>query len=258
LSRARAGPQPDARAAAAAPGPDGSGHGPGSLPGDAPAPDPTRLAVVLASGLVCAVWSHLYDRLGLPPRFDLGTFGLVLGGDVLPMLVTPLAFVWLVLGEPAGRYGWRARPLLPMLRDALGAWLALLPFVLFLSTQPEFQAFYPSPQFPPARIGLVGVAVNLVVNIAPQMLAGEFLYRGYLLLPLARRLGFGLAVAALLVPYVLLHAAKPGLEMLLALAGGFAFSWVAWRHRSFLPAFLAHWLVAATMDLFCFLQLRAS
>lgn len=213
-----------------------------------------RLAIVVASGLFCAVWSHLYDLWKLPPRFDLGSVGLILGGDVIPQLVAPLLVVWLVLREPLSRYGFKARPVLPWLRDALLCWLALLPIVLWMATTPEVRAFYPSPNFPPAREHAVGLAILWTLHHAPQLFSLEFLFRGFLLLPLGRRFGLAIAIAILVVPYVILHRTKPAPELLLAAVGGVAFSVVAWRNQSFLPAFLAHWLVAVSTDLLCFLQ----
>jgi membrane protease YdiL (CAAX protease family) len=216
-----------------------------------------RLLIVLVSGVVFASYSHLYDRWHLPPRFELGTFGLILGGDVLPMLVGPVLMIRLVLQEPFERYGWRMRPLSGVVRNGGLAFLSLLPIVVWLSTRPEFQAFYPSPQFPPARVGAIGLAVLWTLHHGPQLFSVECLFRGYLLFPLARRFGFWPGLAVMLVPYVVLHMTKPPLELMLATFGGVAFSVAAWRSQSFLPGFVAHWLVGVTMDLLCFAQLHA-
>jgi membrane protease YdiL (CAAX protease family) len=223
-------------------------------PGEPPKRD-LRLAIVVTSGLFFAAYSHLYDRWQLPPRFG-GSVGLILGGDVLPLLVGPLLVIWLLLREPPGRYGWRLRPLSGGLRNALLAYLSLLPLVAWLSTRPEFQSFYPSPQFAPARESAIGLAVLWTLHHGLQLFSTEFLFRGFLLLPLARRFGLWPGIAAMLVLYVILHLAKPPLELLLATLGGVSFSLAAWRSQSFLPAFVAHWLVAVTMDLLCFLQTR--
>jgi uncharacterized protein len=214
-----------------------------------------RLEVVVTSGLVFAAYSHLYDRWQLPPRF-VGSVGLILGGDVLPMLVGPLLVIWFVLRESPGRYGWRLRPVSGVLGNALLAYLPLLPLVAWLSTRPEFQSFYPSPKFAPARESAIGLAVLWTLHHGPQLFSTEFLYRGFLLLPLARRFGLWPGAVAMLLLYVGLHLSKPPRELLLATLGGIAFTLAAWRSRSFLPAFLAHWLVAVTMDLLCFLQVH--
>lgn len=211
---------------------------------------------VLAIGVAATLYSFFYDSLRLPPRLPFGTFGLVLGGDVLPLLVVPLLAVRVLLREPLARYGWRWPGLGTLLAAAGLAWLAMLPFVAWLAARPEFQAFYPSPAFPPAREHAVGLAFLWLLHHAPQLLATEFCFRGFLLMPLARRLGPASAIFVLTFLYVALHAAKPPLELGLAAWGGVVFSIAAWRTRSFWPAFLAHWAVAVTMDVLCFRALR--
>lgn len=216
-----------------------------------------RLAVLVAFGALFAVYSYGYDLWKLPPQVvEFGTVGRTLAGDVLPMLLAPIAVALLVLRLPLAEIGFRARPLAPLLRAGALAWLAVLPLVVWMSTRPEVQAFYPSPRFPPAREHWIGLAFLWGLHHVPQLLSVECLYRGFLLQPLAKRFGFAVATSLVVAPYVLLHWTKPPVELALAAWGGVVFSWAAWRTRSFLPAFLAHWLTAVTMDVLCFLQLR--
>jgi membrane protease YdiL (CAAX protease family) len=171
--------------------------------------------------------------------------------------VVPLLVIRFVLRRPVAGYGlgfpgWRR-----FAGHGLGAWLAVLPFVLALSQRPEFQAFYPSPSFPPAREHGIGLAFLWILHHGPQLFAVEFLFRGFLLQPLARAFGIGVALAVTVAPYVVLHGTKPTLELLQALWAGAVFGWVAWRTRSVWPAFLAHWLVAVSMDALCYAALRS-
>lgn len=214
-----------------------------------------RIGLVLAVGLAAAVYSHFYDRFQLPPRFP-GSIGLIVGGDVLPLLVVPVLFVWLALRDRLSRYGMRWPGLRSLALHSFVAWLAVLPFVLWLSTRPEFRAFYPSPAFPPAREHAIGLAFLWLLHHAPQLLATEFCFRGFLLFPIARQLGLVRAIVIQTAPYVLLHAAKPPLEQAQALWAGVVFALVAWRTGSFLPAFAAHWAIAVTMDWLCYRALH--
>ncbi|MGH0036847.1 MAG: CPBP family glutamic-type intramembrane protease [Myxococcota bacterium] len=211
-----------------------------------------NLAVVVGTLVFVSLWSAFYTTWRLPPQLPFGTFGLVLGGDVLPLLAVPLAVARFVLGGPLSDFGWKRPAWRDLLADTGSAWLAVAPLVVWLAMRPEFQAFYPSTAFPPAREHAIGLAFLWLLHHAPQLLALEFCYRGFALLPLARRFGVGFAVAPLLAWYVALHWGKPTLELVLAAWAGLVFSLVAWRSRSFWPAFLAHWLVAVTMDLLCF------
>jgi membrane protease YdiL (CAAX protease family) len=214
------------------------------------------VAAVAGVGVACALYSFYYDPLRLPPRLPFGTFGLVLGGDVLPLLVAPLLVGVLLLGQRPGDLGFRWPGLRSFALHSAIAWLLLLPWLLWLSRRPEFQAFYPSPAFPPAREHAVGLAFLWLLHHAPQLFATEFCFRGFLLQPLARGLGPALAIALQTGLYLLLHASKPPLEMAQATWGGVVFAAVAWRTRSFLPAFAAHWAVAVTMDALCFAALH--
>lgn len=220
--------------------------------GDAPR---DRIGAVAAVAIAVALYSHYYDRFQLPPRLP-GSLGLILGGDVLPLLVVPALFVRFGLRDRLGRYGFRWPGLRSLLLHAGAAWLAMLPFVVWLATRPEFQAFYPSPAFAPAREHWIGLLFLWLLHHGPQLFATEFCFRGFLLLPLARGLGVARAIVVQTAPYVLLHQDKPPLELAQAAWGGVVFALVAWRTGSFLPAFLAHWAVAVTMDWLCFRALH--
>jgi membrane protease YdiL (CAAX protease family) len=214
-----------------------------------------RVGWIALVGLAVAVYSHLYDRWQLPPRLP-GSIGLIFGGDVLPLFVLPALFARLVLHEPLARFGLRWPGWRSLLLHSAIAWAALLPFVLVLSQRPEFRSFYPSPAFPPAREHAIGLAFLWLLHHAPQLFATEFCFRGFLLFPLGRELGIVRAIAIQTALYVLLHAAKPPLELVQALWAGVVFAIVAWRSRSFLPAFVAHWAVAISMDWLCYRALH--
>lgn len=215
-----------------------------------------RLGVLVSAATFLNLYSIFYTVWKLPPQLSLGSVGVILGGDVLPLLVAPLLLIRFVLGRPLSDYGWRWPGWGELFTGAGIAYLGLLPLVFGLSLQPEFQAFYPSPVFPPAREHAIGLAFLWGLHHGPQLFALEFCWRGFLLLPLTRRFGLARALLGVLAFYVLLHADKPRLELLEAAWGGLLFGWVAWRSRSFLPAFAAHWLVAVTMDALCFLWLH--
>ncbi|NNL65241.1 MAG: CPBP family intramembrane metalloprotease [Myxococcales bacterium] len=206
------------------------------------------LRIVVPVGLACMVWSHYYDALRLPPRIPYGTFGLTLGGDVLPMLIVPLLVTGALLRWPLARVGVAWPGLARTLGHAGVAWLLVMPFVVVFAQRPEFQATYPSPAFPPARQHAVGLIALWLIHHAPQMLSLEFCVRGFLLQPIARAAGIGPALLVTGAPYVWLHLAKPPLELFQAGWAAVVFGVVAWRTRSFWPAFLAHWAVAVSMD----------
>ena len=171
-------------------------------------------------------------------------------------LVGPVLLTLFVLRAPLASIGFRGTPWGRTLRLGLLAWLAVLPLVVWIAFRPEMPAFYPSRNFPPAREHWIGLGFLWLLLHAPQLISVECCFRGLLLQPLANRLGFERATALILLPYLALHMTKPSPELLLAAWAGFVFAWVAWRARSFWPAFVAHWLTAVTMDALCYAQLH--
>ena len=72
--------------------------------------------------------------------------------------------------------------------------------------------------------------------------ASEFLYRGFLLFGLKEKFGEG-SILIQVVPFVLLHLGKPELETISTILTGILFGWVAYRGRSFWPAFIIHMFI---------------
>jgi uncharacterized protein len=90
----------------------------------------------------------------------------------------------------------------------------------------------------------------LVYEIAymAYFVAWEFLYRGYLLFSLERKIG-NFAIVVQTMPFALLHLGKPELEALGSVVAGIALGILALRTRSFWYGALVHITVAVTMDL---------
>jgi len=83
---------------------------------------------------------------------------------------------------------------------------------------------------------------NIAVYILTQIVtlaSWEFLYRGFLLFGLKEKLG-ELSIIVQMVPFVLLHLGKPELETLSTVITGLLFGYVAYRGRSYWPAFFIH------------------
>ncbi len=73
----------------------------------------------------------------------------------------------------------------------------------------------------------------------PTLLAWEYLLRGFLLFGLKERFGEA-SIIIQMVPFVLLHLGKPEVETLSCIVTGLWFGWVAYRGKSFWPAFIIH------------------
>lgn len=107
---------------------------------------------------------------------------------------------------------------------------ALVPIVLVLARQPDFQAFY--------RPSVAPLPMLLATNLL-DLPATEFLLRGFLMFALLRTIGpFAIVVAT--VPFVFSHLGKPELELLSTFFGGLVYGWLDWRTGSIVWSALAH------------------
>ena len=69
---------------------------------------------------------------------------------------------------------------------------------------------------------------SLLVTNVMDLASTEFIFRGFLMLTLARVFGpIGLVVA--LFPFTFTHLTKPELELLSTFAGGAVYGWLTWR-----------------------------
>ena len=72
-----------------------------------------------------------------------------------------------------------------------------------------------------------------------SLAASEFIYRGFLLFGLKEKFKEG-SILLQMIPFALLHLGKPELETVSTLFTGILFGYVAYRGKSFLPAFIIH------------------
>ena len=75
----------------------------------------------------------------------------------------------------------------------------------------------------------------------------EFFFRGFLLYG-ADDLGLAVGFILQLGCCVLIHAGKPFPETLVSIPASIVFAWITIRSRSFIYAFVIHWMVGATND----------
>lgn len=153
-------------------------------------------------------------------------------------LLAPLLMIGLFRDRPAD-YGLQLGKWKTGLALALGSALAAAPVLILAARSPSMVEYY-------AR-GERGLTEVLWVSTL-DLVGWEFFFRGFLLSVLGRLVGPN-AILIQAVPFALAHLGKPPLETLTTIFGGAYFGFVAWRSRSFLYAFLLHWLINVTVVL---------
>lgn len=150
----------------------------------------------------------------------------------LPLLVVTLGFrdrparFGLTLGE----WRWGA--------GLLVAGLAVMtPIIAWFSGFPDFVAYYGTV---PGSIGQIALRNGL------EVIPAEFLFRGFLMFVLLRRIG-PLAIVVVQVPFVMAHFGKPEIELWSTFLGGSIFAWLDWRTGSVVWSALGHLYVLTLM-----------
>ncbi len=197
-----------------------------------------RWAVALASGLLLIALKRWVQSGEDPPDPLAVNLGLYL---VVPLaLAAALAYRPRGVGMalPAGRDRW----------TVMAAFLAAAVVLAFAGTLfPAMMDYYPQPIWGEVTSDL-GSFVPYELGIAVIMLCVETLFRGWLVLATAERLGrWSIVVAA--VPYALAHLGKPPEEVVFSLLAGVAFGWADLRTRSILPSFTSHLTGSVLFDL---------
>jgi membrane protease YdiL (CAAX protease family) len=127
----------------------------------------------------------------------------------------------------------------------VGLYGAVFPLIFWVSWSPEFYSFYP--MYPQA--GRSWTDLLLWESLyAGQFIALEFFFRGFLVGGLGRYIGI-LSVPVSVMPYMMLHFAKPWPEAYAAIMAGLVLGWLAWKTKSIWGGVCIHCAVAMSMDL---------
>lgn len=160
-------------------------------------------------------------------------------------IVPAVLYSRFVLGMGLADLGLRLRGL----RDHIGLYVAMLaaisPVVLMASTTEHFQKVYP---FYRKAGDSWGDFLGWETAYAAQFLGLELFFRGFLLMFPARVLG-AWAIPAMVMPYMMIHFAKPLPECVGSIIAGLVLGIVALRTRSVWAGMAVHVAVAWSMDL---------
>jgi membrane protease YdiL (CAAX protease family) len=202
-------------------------------------PRRASVAVLATTALLVA------DQTGLlMPGGVIGAEGLLgIGSLALTrfalFLVVPLVIILIAFRDHPARYGLR----LGDWRWGAGLLLAglavMTPIILALAGVESFRLYYGTGGAPEPLV--LAIANNVV-----ELLPAEFLLRGFLMFALWRRIG-PLALVVSLLPFVLTHIGKPGIELWSTFIGGSIFAWLDWRTGSILWSALGHVYVLTLM-----------
>jgi membrane protease YdiL (CAAX protease family) len=203
---------------------------------------PTRASIAVAVTTLLLLID--LSRVLLPPAIqELGHSAAGLRAiaieRVVLWFVIPLAIVVLGFRDGPRRYGLTLGDAPAGALLALVGCVVLTPIALWFASLPDVRAYYSVSAAPVAEV----VATNIL-----DLLAAEFLFRGFLMFTLVRAIG-PLGVLIAVMPFAFGHLGKPVLELLSTLGGGLAYGWLAWRTRSIVWGSIAHVYILSLVTL---------
>lgn len=182
-----------------------------------------------------------------PPIFDYRLSSLFLkvllavGG----MLILPLLTIKYVFKKEPAEFGF----VWPQNIKPVFRWIAIftlinLPVLVWFSKNPEFQSYYQLYDTSFIFFAISGIILPLV-----YYLAEEFLFRGFLFLGLWPKCGWhGFWITNLI--FALFHIGKTNWwEVFYSLIIGMAFCFLTLKYKSFLPAAIAHFMLALILNI---------
>jgi len=194
---------------------------------------PLRATVVVVAVILLVIFD--FQRTIIPDelvRYDRnpGMQRLQALSRVVLYFCVPLLIVLVGFRDRPVRYGlglgdWRWGLGLALVGSA-----AMTPIILALAGLPDFRAYY-APSAEPLP--------SLVLTNVLDLVTTEFIFRGFLMLTLARVFG-PIALIIALFPFTFTHLTKPEVELLSTFAGGAVYGWLTWRTGSIWWGALAH------------------
>lgn len=218
-------------------------------------------AIYRALFVICAAGFLAYAQWRAPESWP-GPIGQNWGRWVWTSAVCnfllPLGIVWMFFGQGlvfqdwlkeqkhnAWNYGWNFSKIKRHTLIALGCWAVSLPVLFIYARNPAVRDYYFNTYFPPTND--LQQWAFLLGTLTLYMFCWEWFFRGFMLFGTAQGVG---AVAAIIVQAILFgltHYGKPPVEMWSAFAGGLVLGTLAWREKSFVPAFLIHAFIHLTL-----------
>jgi len=206
--------------------------------------------------LTALVLMCIYLYHGIPKVEESGINGLLLRifqslSAFFLFFVAPVLIIKFYFKEDLKDFGLQKGDFGFGIKFLIIAIILVLPFIYLSSFQEEFQKEYPLPLI--AREKLTFLIIWEFFYLF-YYIGWEFLFRGYLLFGLERRLGWIMAIIFQTIPSTIIHWNKPEAETFSAILAGILFGAIALRTRSIIYPLFLHYLIGISTDVFCFIN----
>lgn len=161
-------------------------------------------------------------------------------GSLVYFAVLPVLVIFVLLRKNPLSFGLRPGNWRSWCFHVVVTFLVGLPTLYIASRYSSLASYYTIEQFDLLRYSLETVV---------YLFAWEFLFRGFLLFGLKGKLGES-SILVQMIPFVLLHLAKPEIEAISTILMGIYLGYVVYRGNSYWPAFIIHLFINISFRVF--------
>jgi membrane protease YdiL (CAAX protease family) len=161
-------------------------------------------------------------------------------GSLVYFAVLPLLTIFLLLRRNPLSFGLRLGNWRTWCFHVVVTFLIGLPVLYIASRYSLLESYYTIQQFDLLRYSLETIV---------YLFAWEFLFRGFLLFGLKEKLKES-SILVQMIPFVLLHLAKPEVEAISTILVGIYLGYVVYRGDSYWPAFIIHLFINISFRVF--------
>jgi uncharacterized protein len=208
------------------------------------------VAVIIFISLTFASPSFYYDHFG-SNRLDSRIYWFLTDG--LLMFFIPVLSIKLVFKKKLSDFGITTGDKKFGLITSALFFAVMFVVVWIVSASEEFALAYP--QGGSLLKNDTGMFIFYEFCILIYMLGWEFLWRGYMLFGLERKLGY-YTIFIQMIPFFILHKGKPDIELFASIFAGIILGIQALRSRSFLYSWILHWMVMLSIDTISVLRFK--
>ena len=173
-------------------------------------------------------------------------------GDFVVLFIIPVCVIYSYFKESPKDFGIKIGDYKFGLSISFIFFLIMIPIIWFSSASEQFAVQYP--YLSEAKESWK-VFVILELGLFFYLFAWEFIWRGFMLFGLEEKFGY-YAVLLQMIPFVILHNGKPGVETFGAILGGIILGILALRTRSYFYGVLLHFSILFSIDFISVLRYR--
>ena len=157
--------------------------------------------------------------------------------------IIPLVIIVLIFKESPKNFGFSFGNKRKVVFYSIIFSLLLTPIIVMSSFIPDVNSYYII-----KTINNLSTFFLFELNNGVLLFFWELFFRGFILFGLYKKLGKA-ALPIHAIPFALFHVGKPGVEIVASFFAALLLGQIALKSKSFLPAFVIHWVIHAEIIL---------